>query len=78
VAGGVRVSIEPWGSCIGCGVCEAICPEVFRVDDGRGLAVIVDEYSEGGGSGVVPEELGVCVERAADACPVNVIRFARQ
>ncbi len=72
----VKVLINPWDSCIGCGVCEAICPEVFKVDDARGLAIINSGYT---GSvpreGIVPVEFSECVERAANACPVNIIRL---
>lgn len=50
--------------CIGCGLCEGICPEVFKMDDdGKAVAI--------------PEELEKeQVEPAKDAesqCPVSAI-----
>ena len=32
-------------NCIGCGACEAICPEVFQLDD-EGLSTVVCENFE--------------------------------
>lgn len=51
-------------SCIGCGSCEAICPEVFRMND-EGLA---EAYTN-----PVPAELEEKAKEAADICPVSVI-----
>ena len=49
--------------CIGCGTCEEICPEVFKLDlDIEKAAVIMPE----GG----PEEL---IEEAIDNCPASCI-----
>ena len=50
--------------CIGCGSCEAVCPEVFRMND-DGLA---EAYVN-----PVPAELEEKAQEAADMCPVNVI-----
>lgn len=51
--------------CIGCGACQAICPDVFEIDD-DGLAVsIVEEVNED------------IMEDAIDAkegCPVDAIK----
>lgn len=49
--------------CIGCGLCESICPEVFRMA-GDGLAEV---YAD------VTPELESSVREAADSCPVSVI-----
>ena len=49
--------------CIGCGVCESICPEVFRMAE-DGLAEV---YAD------VTPELESSVREAADSCPVGVI-----
>lgn len=51
--------------CIGCGSCEAICPEVFKLDEERGKAVVIKP--EGG-----PEDL---IEEAIEACPVSCISW---
>lgn len=51
-------------TCIGCGICPDVCPEIFRMDD-DGKAIASDEE--------IPEEL---VDNAMDAeaqCPVGAI-----
>lgn len=49
--------------CIGCGMCVAICPEVFEMtEDNVALA-----------SGEVLPELEAAVQEAADSCPVSAI-----
>jgi ferredoxin len=60
--------------CIGCGVCEALCPEVFKLlEDGK--SGIVDKYREGSlGEGQVEDDLATCVENAKTSCPVEVIK----
>ncbi len=61
----MRVTIDRDG-CIGCGLCESICPEVFKLDDeGKANAVEGDidvKYENG------------CQEAAKD-CPVSVIKI---
>lgn len=51
-------------SCIGCGACNAVCPEVFDLN-GDGLAENI--------IGEVPAELEDSAKEAAEACPVNAI-----
>ncbi|MBE6023007.1 MAG: ferredoxin [Cellulosilyticum sp.] len=52
-------------TCIGCGLCPSICPDVFTMDDDDGKAIAhVDE---------VPEELTDDAEEAAASCPVEAI-----
>jgi len=48
--------------CISCGVCEATCPEVFKMDD-DGKSVPIQP---------VLEDLG-CAQEAADNCPTQCI-----
>ncbi len=50
--------------CIGCGNCEDLCPEVFRLRD-DGLSYVIAE--EPG------EELYGCTRDAEDSCPVSAI-----
>jgi len=50
--------------CVGCGSCEALCPEVFEVEE---VALIkkdvnLDEHKE-------------CIREAARICPVRVIKY---
>ena len=52
------------GLCIGCGTCEAECPEIFRLGDDGVSHVIVENPGE---------DLYGCVRDAMDACPVQAI-----
>jgi len=47
--------------CIGCGSCEAVCPEVFEMKDGKA-------YVKAGADTNKP-----CVKEAIDVCAVNAI-----
>lgn len=49
--------------CIGCGMCETACPEVFRVGD-QGVAEVVGEVTPANESSA---------REAAEGCPVSVI-----
>jgi len=70
----MKVSIDRDG-CISCGNCEAVCPQVFKLQvEGDGKAGIVEAYRKGDlGKGEVGEDLRTCVETARDSCPVQVI-----
>ncbi|MGB0453765.1 MAG: ferredoxin [Bacteriovoracaceae bacterium] len=59
-----KVWIEP--GCIVCNACEAIFPEVFEVTDETCL--IRPE---------APLDNGLLIEEAAEACPVEVIKFTK-
>ena len=50
--------------CISCGACEAICDEVFQIDDEGVATVIVDEISD---------ELKESALDAQEGCPVGAI-----
>lgn len=51
-------------ACIGCGACEALCPRVFKLNDGGKAEVLpIDNY----------ELLKICVDDAVRGCPVNAI-----
>jgi len=62
-------------NCIGCGTCEATCPEVFKLlPELDGKSSIVETYRKGDlGKGEVGDELMACVENAETSCPVQVI-----
>jgi ferredoxin len=70
----MNIAIERDG-CISCGNCEAVCPQVFKLQvEGDGKAAIVEAYrKEDLGKGEVEEDLRTCVETARDSCPVQVI-----
>lgn len=50
-------------TCIGCGLCEEMCPEVYRLEEG--VAVVIAEP-------VPPPNEGKARE-AAQSCPVDAI-----
>ncbi len=52
--------------CIGCGICETICPEVFELRD-DGLAYVIDESPS--------DDLKEAVEEAVEACPSEAIEL---
>lgn len=47
--------------CIGCGVCVQIAPDVFSLDEGRGVAKVISQESN------------AAVEQAVKSCPVSCI-----
>ena len=50
--------------CIGCGLCEDICPEVFKMDDEGMAVVIVDSISA---------EAEASAKEAEESCPTDAI-----
>ena len=48
--------------CIGCGTCEALCPQVFHLSDAGKAEVIADH----------PEN-SPCIQEAIESCPVQAI-----
>ncbi len=51
--------------CTGCGLSEAICPEVFKMD---GEAMVIE--------GIDYSEYEASIKEAAESCPVEVIKFS--
>ncbi len=51
-------------TCIGCGLCPTICPDIFRMDD-DGLAVAEDIE--------IPDNILADAQEAAESCPVAAI-----
>lgn len=51
-------------TCIGCGLCPSICPDVFDMDGDGKAETIVDE---------VPENCIDCAKEAESSCPVSAI-----
>jgi len=51
--------------CIGCGTCEEICDEVFKLNEDTDKAEVIK--AEGG-----PEDL---IQEAIDSCPVECIHW---
>ncbi|MCR3761345.1 ferredoxin [Clostridium felsineum] len=53
-------------TCIGCGTCPAVCPEIFQMDDdGKAVA---DEAE-------VADDLKDSAKEAAESCPVDAIEI---
>ena len=57
-----RVYIEP--GCVSCGSCEAVCPEVFKIDD---IACVIKDADL--------ESNKDSIKKAAQNCPVDVIKY---
>jgi ferredoxin len=51
-------------TCIGCGLCADICPEVFSLDD-DGLAEAIDED--------IPDDVLDSAREAEEQCPTGAI-----
>lgn len=60
----MRVSVDR-EKCMGCGVCESICPEVFQMGEDNIAKVLQDP---------VPESLEDTAREAAQSCPEEAIR----
>lgn len=59
----MKAHVNP-DKCIGCGSCQAICSDVFEIQD-DGLAHVVVEN--------ISEDLMEDVRDAADSCPTDAI-----
>jgi len=46
--------------CIGCGTCEAVCPEVFEMKNDKAIVKVQKDND--------------CVKEAIEACPVDAIK----
>ena len=51
-------------TCIGCGLCPAICPEIYEMED-DGKAIASDNE--------IPEAFKSSAQEAAEQCPVDAI-----
>jgi ferredoxin len=58
-----KVTVDA-SACVGCGLCEQVCPDVFEIQ-GDGIAHV---KSQGGDAAKIQE--------AADQCPVNCIKVS--
>lgn len=52
-------------TCIGCGLCPSVCPEVFSMDEEIDKAQAIDEE--------IPSDEESAAEDARDGCPVSAI-----
>ena len=44
--------------CIGCGICQSVCPEGFEIIEGKAR---------------IKDDKAACIQQAIEACPRNVI-----
>ncbi len=51
-------------ACIGCGACNAICPDVFEIND-EGLSEVIEKN--------IKDDLKDDIEDAASSCPTSAI-----
>ena len=50
-------------TCIGCGLCEGTCPEVFKMDGDKAVVI----------GSVVPKGAEETCKKSAEDCPVTAI-----
>lgn len=62
-------------SCVKCGACWNICPEVFDQNPCDEYSELVEAHRFCGNraEGEVPEDLLPCAQEAAHLCPVDII-----
>ncbi|MBS9376007.1 ferredoxin [Rhodococcus sp. B50] len=61
----MKISLDAT-KCTGLGICEAIAPEVFEVDDQGDLVLLTD---------IVPEGMLATIEEAVEGCPTRALRI---
>jgi ferredoxin len=61
----MKVKIDA-DTCIGCGLCESTCPEVYKMNDDKAIPA----------AAVVPKDAEECCKKAAEECPVTAITVA--
>lgn len=59
------IAIVNKDTCIGCGLCASICPEIFKLDDEEGKAEAIDEK--------IDETFIDDAMESRDCCPVEAI-----
>jgi ferredoxin len=52
-------------TCIGCALCESVCPDVFKLNAEGKANVLVD---------LIPAQFEECAKQAEGDCPVNAIK----
>jgi ferredoxin len=61
-----KISVDK-NECIGCGACEAQCPDGFEMQEKEGKMLAKPKKEK-------VNDLG-CAKEAADMCPVNAIKI---
>ena len=52
-------------TCVGCGLCANMCPDVFQMEDDKAVVIV----------GSIPEDLAESAKEAASSCPVEAIKI---
>ena len=60
-----KIPVIDADACIACGNCEAVCPEVFRLNESLGFSEVINPQG-------APEER---IQDAIDQCPVQCITW---
>jgi ferredoxin len=60
----MKIQVD-WDKCTGIGICEALCPDTFEVDDSGKLQLISGD--------TIPKELLVEVDSAISGCPTGAL-----
>ena len=50
-------------TCLGCGQCEEVCPDIFKLIDDKAQVILDD----------IPSNLKDCCHEAEEICPVSAI-----
>lgn len=58
----MKAQVDP-ELCVGCGLCETTCPEVFKMEGDRAITIVA----------VVPKDAEERCKQAKDECPVEAI-----
>lgn len=53
-------------TCIGCGLCESTCPDVFKMEGDKAVAI----------GAAVPKGSEECAKKMVEDCPVTAISVA--
>ncbi|BCG60403.1 ferredoxin [Paenibacillus sp. URB8-2] len=62
-------------SCIACGSCGSIAPDIFDFDS-DGIAEVIFEGDDNRGVTAIPENLQEELQEAAESCPTECIQHA--
>jgi len=54
--------------CIGCGLCESLCPTIFKLDDGKSKIL----------EGVDYKANKECIQKSIENCPVQAISWEQK
>ncbi|ASK64014.1 ferredoxin [Virgibacillus phasianinus] len=71
----VKYAIIDQDTCIGCGNCEGIAPDIFDLDD-EGLAFVKQDQNRG--YTPIPESKLDELEEAIEECPTDSIKVSDQ